>query len=88
MSGRIGVQMNSINPAVWASNNEIHTLIIHAQGDTKVPISHAQCLLAACKINNCMLLIPQANHARCYKTDPTRYVSALCSFFESVEAKK
>lgn len=56
------------------------TLIIHAEGDQLIPLSHAHQLQAANPAAE-LWVIPAKEHAKTYNDNPQRYVERVAAFF-------
>ncbi len=84
----IGVDAYSIRPidgmqSLAARGTPL--LIIHGEGDTTVPVSHARRLAAAYGPKAETYYVPRAEHVGSYLSDPKTYLSKVTTFLDKSE---
>ena len=76
-----GANLARFEPGAHArSLYSCRVLVIHAQGDTLIPVSDAHAI-AASSCGGMLWTTPEGDHVGSFETDPLEYERRVCSFF-------
>ncbi len=78
-----GIDVNAAAPEDAVRRIAVPVLIIHDEGDDRIPVEQARRVAAAAAPGSALWVLPVEGHVRAFEADPDAYVRRISTYFAS-----